>query len=125
MVDQDNQTPDLSGLDPVIAKAEQVENTGAGDTGGDDTALEMTTADLLAGILSPLFGLFAPGWRVTEKECSILAGAWGPVVDKYFPGLDVGVEFQAVLITAAIFAPRAGQPMRIIVQETPSDATEK
>ena len=71
------------------------------------------TVALLRPLIALLCTKLAPAWNITEDEQTMLAGAYALVVDKYFPDMDFGVEVNALLLTAMIWAPRLGKP-RII-----------
>lgn len=80
----------------------------------DQSGQSVDTVAVLAGVLYPTFGVLAPNWKVTPDECATLAGAYSKVIDKYFPGMSLGVEVEALLVTVAIFSTRAGKPMRVV-----------
>lgn len=78
--------------------------------GGAEESAAVSTAALLALLLKPTFDVLAPAWAVSEPECRLLAEAYGAVLDKYLPDLDLGVEAAAVIATFAVFGPRWGKP---------------
>lgn len=80
---------------------------------------QQETAAALALLLEPAFGLLAPGWNVQAGECQALAGAWSPVLVKYFPGGigQMGPELTALLVTAAVIGPRLGKPRTVDKQD--------
>ena len=104
---------DPAALDALDALAAEVAPEGAGPGAGPEAAPvpDLPTADALRFFLAPLFALLAPAWEVTAGEVDALADAYAPVVDKYWPG-GVGVEGGALLVTAAVLAPRLGRPRR-------------
>jgi hypothetical protein len=71
---------------------------------------EPKTADMLLLIISPAFDLVAPNWRVTDKEKQLLAGAYGELIDAYFPNFDLGPIGGALAVTAMVVAPRLNTP---------------
>lgn len=81
------------------------------------------TQAALSLLLQPTFDLLCPNWNVQAAECNALAGAYAPVLVKYFPGGigKMGPELTAVLVTAAIFGPRIGVP-RVKPEEKPKAA---
>jgi len=80
---------------------------------GEAEPPKISTDQLVKSVLQPLFGIMLPGWRVTEEEIDALSGAYGLVLDKYFPdGIDFGPELSAVVISLAVFGPRI-QAMRM------------
>lgn len=87
----------------------------AGDTGRSRTG--PTNAELLTALLRPTFDIMAPNWQVSDMECAMLGAAYGAVLDKYFPDLEIGVELAAVLATAAVFGPRMRRPMKVVNPE--------
>lgn len=70
-----------------------------------------------AALIAPLVALFcnvvAPAWGINDTEQKTLADAYAAVVDKYFPdGVPMGPEVGALMVTAAVFMPRIGKPMK-------------
>jgi len=105
---------DFSGL---AAEAQAVESAAASDGAAEKPKRETesptptpSSAQLLTALLVPTFRVLAPAWEVTEPECALLGESYGAVLDKYFPDLDIGVEFAALLATLAVFGPRWGKP---------------
>jgi hypothetical protein len=78
---------------------------------------EIPTSQVLVMVIGPLFDILAPAWEVSDEEKQSLAGAYAPVVDKYFPGMDAGPEIVAIAITAMVIAPRMGKPRKIVEKE--------
>lgn len=74
---------------------------------------DIPTDKLLLMAISPVFDIFAPAWEVTKDEKQALAAAYGALLDKYFPDLDLGPEIGAIVITAMIIVPRIGKPRKI------------
>ena len=73
-----------------------------------------STADVLGPLIGAAFRIVAPAWGVSEAEARELAGAWAPVLDKYFPdGLVLSIEFNAVIVTLALIGPRWGKPRQL------------
>lgn len=107
----------------VITAAEQR----AGATAEDQPpSNEPTTAEVLAALLIPTFKFMAPAWEVSDGECALLGDAYGAVLDKYLPDLNVGVELSAALATLAVFGPRWGKPTKATPkkeQAPPREAT--
>lgn len=108
---------DTPEFDPVLAAAEAIDaevhaeplQPGAEPEPAEPAAPEIDTAELLANLLQPAFVILAPAWEIKPAESQALAGAWAPVIDKYFPNLSMGVELQAALVTLAIIGPRLGR----------------
>lgn len=96
-------------LDELEAEASTPELEAAPAASGDQ-ASDVSTADALALLLRPAFDLLAPAWAVSDAECKALADAWGAVLDKYWPDLQVGVELNAALVTAVVLGPRLRRP---------------
>lgn len=94
----------------VITAAEQRAGAAAGDQSSSN---EPTTGEVLTALLIPTFKFMAPAWEVTDGECALLGEAYGAVLDKYFPDLNVGVELSAALATLAVFGPRWGKPTKV------------
>lgn len=105
---------DLGYLEGVAEELEPESGGTADETGVDSE--ELPTDQVLIMAMSPLFDVLAPNWSVSTEEKQALAGAYAPVIDKYFGGVSVGVELQAVIVTVMIFAPRLSVP-RVAVQE--------
>lgn len=117
--DQENLEAEARAVEgDVITAAEQ--RAGAGPD--QDAAPDMTTAKVLTELLKPTFRLLAPNWEVTDDECAMLGAAYGAVVDKYFPDLDLGVELTAALVTLAVFGPRWGKPAKVPKPKPPTAA---
>lgn len=83
---------------------------------------ESETAELIAAVLEPAFAVLAPNWEVTGDECRMLAQAYGPLADKYFPDLNLGVEVKAVLVTLVVFGPRLNKPRKVEPKKKPETA---
>ena len=74
----------------------------------------LSTADVLGPLIGAAFRIVAPAWGVSDAEVRELAGAWAPVLDKYFPdGIALSVEFNAAIITLALIGPRWGKPRQL------------
>ena len=71
--------------------------------------------ELLTHLLGPGFAVMAPGWGVTTQEVETLAGAYSPLLAKYFPDGPgkFGPEISAALVTVAIIAPRLTMPRQL------------
>lgn len=95
----------------------------AGDTGHARTG--PTNAELLTALLRPTFDIMAPNWQVSDMECALLGEAYCAVIDKYFPGLEFGIEIAAVLATAAVFGPRMRRPTRVKTEPVSTDGKEE
>lgn len=91
----------------------------AGDAPPQDQAEaeapQIPTEELIYPVLSFACDLGAPNWGIGDAEKKALAESYAAVLDKYLPNVSghFGVELNALLITAAIFAPRLGKPPRI------------
>ena len=80
----------------------------------EPVTVDIETGEILFGAISPTFDLLCPNWNVTTEEKKALAEAYGGVIDKYFPNLGAAApELIALAMTAAIFAPRVGQPRKL------------
>lgn len=114
-------TDDLAALDAEARAVEGKVITNAEQQASAEPppAAEITTGQLLTAILVPVFKVLAPAWAVSRDECALLGEAWGAVVDKYLPDLDLGVELSAVLATALVFGPRWGTPPKVQPKEKP------
>lgn len=78
-------------------------------------------------LLGPGFAVLAPNWGVQGQEVEALADAYAPLMAKYFPDASqVGPEVGAILVTAAVIAPRLSTPRKVEdkppVQEKPAKA---
>lgn len=100
---------------PAVAPAPDLEPDAPGEP-------KIPTADVLHLLLVPLAERVAPAWALTAAELRSLADAWGVVLDKYFPDLNLGVELQAAIVTFAVFGPRWGTPRRPPAPEPAPDA---
>lgn len=111
-----NPHADLSALDALAGEAAAA--AVAADPNapvGPPAAPSIPTEKLCEMLLAPCFMIFAPNWKVSEQEVQTLAGAYGAVLDKYFPdGLgDWAPEISAVLVTAMVITPRMGKPAKV------------
>ncbi len=71
------------------------------------------TSEILAQLLQPAAMILAPNWNLQAQEIGALADAWAPVIDKYFPDMNLGVEMSAALVTLAIIGPRLSIPPKL------------
>jgi hypothetical protein len=120
-------TKEQGGGADVIADIEGVEVTGDFEPGPGDVsapkspAPEIPTEQLVLMLVGPLFDILAPAWEVTDGEKQLIAAAYAPVIDKYFPDLDLGPELGAVAVTALVFGPRYSKPRRVEKKEEGRD----
>lgn len=107
----DGTTPNDSAAADAFERA-AVDLLGVGAHDGDDQVRDAPqgppTRDVLVMVLGPLFNALRPTWGVTDKEVELLADGWAPVIDKYFPEFNLGVELNAALITVMVLGPRLG-----------------
>jgi hypothetical protein len=92
-----------------------------------ESAPPIPSSELLRPLLDFAFGVYAPRWKVTALEIDKLAGAYGAVVDKYFPDGIAGkyaLEINALLITFAVFQPRFSIPPRDAAPPSEKPAVE-
>lgn len=97
----------LAQLEQEYSAAEMAETAAlVGDEQGP------TTAEILQPVIDLACAVGCPNWQIKQAEREALAQAYGDLIDKYFPdGVgQFGVELNALLVTAAIFTPRIGQP---------------
>ncbi|MFK5948524.1 MAG: hypothetical protein QM500_07115 [Methylococcales bacterium] len=82
-------------------------------------AIEKKTRDILLPVVSFACDILAPNWQIQESEKEILSESYADVLDKYFPNSmgNFGIEFNALLVTVAIFAPRIKTPRNIKPEE--------
>lgn len=98
------------------------EDVRAGEVAEDQP--DLPTKDIVLMAVSPLIDILAPAWGVTDQEKEMLAGAYAPVIDKYFPDVGMSVEFSAIAVTAIIFAPRLSMPRKIEQPEEGDNGAE-
>jgi len=109
-------------FDALAAEVDGAAGTGtAAAPAGPDAVPDLPTRDAVALFLGPLFQLLAPAWAIQPAEVDALADAYAPVIDKYFPG-GMGVEGGALLVTAAVLAPRLGTPRKLPEKSDPPPA---
>lgn len=116
--DQENINGNANDADTLSAIAQQASNDESSGIGGTDSQDQEADQDDLSSeeLLSPVIklssDLFAPLWGVQQEEADALAKVWAPVADKWFPGLSgsVGVEFNAAIVTLAVFGPKIMMP---------------
>lgn len=84
---------------------------------------EIPTKEVLLPVVGFACDILAPNWDIKEMEKEALAGSYAEVFDKYFPNSmgKLGVEFNALLITVAIFAPRIKKPRFYIPPEAEAE----
>jgi len=75
---------------------------------------EVPTSELIAPIVAMCAGVLVPNWNLKNEEIQGLSESYGLVIDKYFPAAasSLGVELNALLMTAAIVLPRLGTPRK-------------
>lgn len=101
--------PDLSAEFDALEK-EAGTPTGDGAPSAD-AGPDIPTKDALSLFLSPLCEVIFPAWNVQPAEIALLADAYAPVIDKYFPD-GFGIEVQALVATAIVFGPRLRMPRK-------------
>lgn len=100
--------PDLGAeFDALAAEAGGAPSVGAA-SGADD----IPTAQVLEMVIGPAAQILAPNWALTETEVKQLSEAYALVIDKYFPGMAMGPELSAALVTMVVLAPRIGKPRK-------------
>ncbi|RTR33518.1 hypothetical protein [Shewanella atlantica] len=85
---------------------------------------QVTGKELVAPVVALACTMLAPAWNIQKEEVDALSGAYGDLLDKYFPeGAGAfGVELSALLVTGAIIMPRLGTPRK---EETKIDNTKE
>lgn len=98
----------------INSEAEEAANLSAEQMPGQ-TSDGPQTKEMLLPVLSLACDVLAPNWKIQDAEKQALSESYAEVLDKYFPdiGNSFGVELNALLITAAIFAPRITTPRTI------------
>ncbi|MFK5947696.1 MAG: hypothetical protein QM500_02860 [Methylococcales bacterium] len=102
--------------------SEQVESEKPPETNSAEPVIP--TSELIEPIVQMCAGVLVPNWKLQKAEIKVLAEAYGSLLDKYFPdtGKLMGVELNALLITAAVIVPRIGTPIK---EPPPKPETEK
>jgi len=105
----------LNELDAILAEATEVDGGVVDETGNvveHVETMEIETSELLFPIVSSMFDIFSPKWKVKKAEKEALSQAYGALLDKYFPDASnmFGVELTALTVTAMVVAPRMMQP---------------
>ncbi|WP_351001075.1 hypothetical protein [Shewanella sp. TB7-MNA-CIBAN-0143] len=79
----------------------------------------MSGSELVFPVVSLACAVLAPSWNISDQEQAALADCYGALLDKYFPDVaeSGGVEFSALIITAAILTPRLGTPRKPEIKE--------
>ncbi len=107
---------DMPDLDELLQQEEELTREGV-YIGKDDPDPEpgpqpqnRETAEAMAQIVYVSFTLLAkvrgPHWAIEEDDARDAGIAYGAVVDKYFPDIEIGPELAALMITAGLFGPR-------------------
>lgn len=121
------QQADFAQLENMAEELEPGAGGGGPELEGEGGAAvdDLPTDQVLLMAIGPLFDVICPNWKVSPEEKQALAGAYAPVVDKYFGGVSMGVELQAVAITAMIIAPRIGTPRVAKPEKSEKDQVEQ
>lgn len=85
---------------------------------------EMPTSEVLNLALTPIVAILAPNWQIKPEEIQMLSEAYGALLDKYMPGVAMGVEVTAILCTAMVVAPRIGTPLKVVEAEGGDDGDQ-
>ena len=103
------QSAELDELEQRFEQGESVQANGQAQQA--PAAPDIPTAEILKPILSVSFGLIFPKRPLSDVHCGLLADAYAPLIDKYFPNIsaNMGVELNAVLITVAVFGERMAE----------------
>lgn len=124
MEDQIKKPEPLEG-EYLALRREAEQDQGETDNAQAQAEPEIKTAELIFPICQFVTAIFCPNWKISDKENEMLADGYAAVLDKYFPdsGKLLGVELNALLITAAIFGPRIaeGKPARVKEKEVNPD----
>ncbi len=110
------QNPELAPENPALEDLEKLQETAAdfepsaADIEQESAAESVESKQLVLMAISPLFDIFAPNWGVKDEEKEALAGAYGLVIDEYFPDIEANPIVGAVLVTGMVIAPRIGTP---------------
>jgi len=70
-------------------------------------------AAMLSQLIQITAAIVCPAWGLQPAECDQLAGAYIPVINKYWPGMEIGPEATAIIVTGAIIGPRLGKPRKV------------
>jgi len=112
----------LNKLEAEILGEIQQDETAAGSSSVVVQPVDEELKGLVGGLISTGFVVLAPNWGVRPEEVEQLTDAYVSLLSKYFPdGMGAyGVEVTAVMITLAVFVPRADVP-RIRPKEKEGD----
>jgi len=101
---------------PLSGEYLQMANEAKSEAPSDDEKQkkEVPTSELIAPIVAMCAGVLVPNWNLQNEEIQGLSESYGLVIDKYFPSAatSLGVELNALLMTAAIVLPRMGTPRK-------------
>lgn len=101
----------IAGLESLRAEIGTAPVTGPDQAAANTPSID--TKDQLSMLMGPMFGVLFPAWNLQPEEIDGLAEAYAKVADKWFPGgLNLGVELEALMITAMIFGPRLKMPRK-------------
>ena len=72
---------------------------------------QISTAELISPIINLTVKTVCPAWNLQKEEIEALSESYADLLNKYFPDAvnSFSAEFNALLITAAIFTPRIGK----------------
>ena len=97
----------------ILGEVETDDPTATAAEGEQQIGPQVPTKELVAPLVSLVCMAVVPAWEISQDEQGALADSYAAVIDKYFPeGISMGPELGALLVTAAIIAPRLGRPMK-------------
>jgi len=117
MIDEKPEKPaEIKNDEPLTGEYLQMANEAESETpvNDDKPEPEVPTSELIAPIVAMCAGVLVPNWNLQKEEIQGLSESYGLVIDKYFPSAasSLGVELNALLMTAAIVLPRLGTPRK-------------
>lgn len=135
MVDMSEAIPvlDEAELNALHAEADSFEPDNSDGMGGtmnlDDEpkaqGVDKPTGEIILPIISVMSAVAAPNWEISDEENTVLADAFGDLLDKYFPDAPsyLGVEITALLAVGMVVAPRIaeGKPLRHKIEPKDND----
>lgn len=94
--------------------------------GGAGEGVRVDTAEACSTLLLITFELIAARkgahWKMDEAEAREAGKAYGALLDKYYPDMQLGPEAAAVTVTAMIFLPRVAMDKALAEEKGRRDA---
>ena len=99
------------------------------DPGAPGAGVGLNSAEACKTFLLLSFELIASRkgahWKMNEEEATEAGKAYGALLDKYYPDIELGPEAAAVTVTAMIFLPRIAADKALAAEQAKKEAAEE